>query len=271
VILSSSGLDASPNVQSTLQHEIGHSFGLPHVDTYDYNMASSPSIMSYNPGHHTSGFRPSATPGRLIPEDLRGLGLNRRVFPVLRFDPQQDVPPGYRLAKLVWLDPMTIPGQPPYAPALKTPSGEDFGTAVGNIVGQRVEPSVEVRGASRAIQSFNSKTMWQSGPSDSGWVMIEASFPANVTLSGIGIHSQHSAKYHAADGVRVEAQGQRGYKLVAEQPLESIDSIAKFRPTRARVWHLYFHAADGHVVVLRGLRFFSQSGEITPPIVPYGQ
>ncbi len=105
VVLSSRGLDRSPNLQSTLQHEVGHAFGLPHVDVYNYSMTSSPSIMSYNPAHHTSDFKPSATPGRLIPEDLRGLALNRRVFSRLSFDPGRDVPAGAgsceaRLARL---------------------------------------------------------------------------------------------------------------------------------------------------------------------------
>jgi hypothetical protein len=40
VILSSRGLDASPHFQSTLQHELGHSFGLPHVDAYGYDMST---------------------------------------------------------------------------------------------------------------------------------------------------------------------------------------------------------------------------------------
>ena len=56
VILSSRALDASRNFQSTLQHEIGHSFGLPHVDAYGHDMGRSPSLMSYNPKHHTNGF-----------------------------------------------------------------------------------------------------------------------------------------------------------------------------------------------------------------------
>src|SRR6516162_5461214 len=67
VILSSRGLDASPHFQSTLQHELGHGFGLPHVDAYGHDMATSPSLMSYNPRHHTEGFRAAAEPGRLMP------------------------------------------------------------------------------------------------------------------------------------------------------------------------------------------------------------
>jgi len=31
-VMSSNTLDRAPNFQSTLQHEIGHALGLPHVD-----------------------------------------------------------------------------------------------------------------------------------------------------------------------------------------------------------------------------------------------
>jgi hypothetical protein len=86
-ILSSRGLDASPHFQSTLQHELGHAFGLPHVSAYGHDMRESPSLMSYNPRHHTKGFEPAAEPGRLMPEERRGLALNRRAFPGLTFDP----------------------------------------------------------------------------------------------------------------------------------------------------------------------------------------
>jgi hypothetical protein len=101
-------LDRMPNFQSTLQHELGHAFGLPHVKEYGYNMRTNASIMSYNPAHHTSGFQPSPTPGTLIPEDRRGLALNQRVFPGLSFDPRRDVPAGYRLQRVVGLGPMTL-------------------------------------------------------------------------------------------------------------------------------------------------------------------
>ena len=111
--LSSYALDRIPNFQSTLRHELGHSFGLPHVNSYGYSMSGSPSIMSYNPAHHTDGFHDSETPGTLIPEDRRGLAKNQRVFPGLRFDPATDVPAGYRMHGVVVLKPMTLPTDPP--------------------------------------------------------------------------------------------------------------------------------------------------------------
>ncbi|MEK6610036.1 MAG: hypothetical protein AABZ35_03850, partial [Gemmatimonadota bacterium] len=66
VVLSSFALDRVPNVQSTIQHELGHAFGLPHADGYGRDMRTDPSLMSYNPAHHTDGFRPSGTPGVLV-------------------------------------------------------------------------------------------------------------------------------------------------------------------------------------------------------------
>ena len=114
VILAADALVESPNFQSTLQHELGHAFGLPHVDVYGYDMRTSRSVMSYNPSHHTNGFEPSPTPGGFIPEDLRALSLARRVFPEYTLNPARDYPPGYELAPMVFLGPMPLTGQPGY-------------------------------------------------------------------------------------------------------------------------------------------------------------
>ncbi|MCG3125780.1 MAG: hypothetical protein CHACPFDD_00607 [Phycisphaerae bacterium] len=114
VILAADGLIDSPNFQSTLQHELGHGFGLPHVDVYGHDMSENPSLMSYNPRHHTNGFTPSDAPGALIPEDRRALALNRRVFPGYEFVPSRHAPAQYSLAPIVLLGPMTLQGQEAY-------------------------------------------------------------------------------------------------------------------------------------------------------------
>lgn len=108
IIMAAKDLDSSPNFESTIQHELGHSFGLPHVDVYGYDMLTNPSFMSYNPGHHTKFFAPSDTPGRLIPEDMRGLGENRWAFPNFKFDPSRDIPTGYQIQRNVELGPMDL-------------------------------------------------------------------------------------------------------------------------------------------------------------------
>jgi hypothetical protein len=271
VILSSNGLDASPNFQSTLQHEVGHGFGLPHVDAYRYDMGNNNSIMSYNPKHHTHGFAPANEPGGLIPEDRRGLALNRRAFSGLTFDRRRDVPAGYTLADLAWIPPMDIPGQPPYAPVVTTGSGDDFGSKAQSIVGGRIFPSVPAEGDK--TQTFSGKTMWQSGPAGQtgGWVFVDIKFPAAVTLTKVSVHSQHSGRFHAADQLRIEVPSREEFLPIGETALGNVDQVVPIPQSTSRTWRFWFHAADGKAVVLRGLRFFGRKGEILSPVVPFGE
>lgn len=99
VVLSSYGLENSPQFQATLQHELGHSFGLCHVTVLGYDMKTNDSIMSYNPRHHWNGFKPPKNQGILIPENLKKLAGNKLVFPNFTFNPDEDIPAGYRMVE----------------------------------------------------------------------------------------------------------------------------------------------------------------------------
>jgi hypothetical protein len=115
VIFTEDRLD-DPTFQCGVQHELGHGFGLCHIDVCGYDMATSRSIMSYNRAYHTHGFFPSATPGVLLPEDIRVLALNRRAFPALTFEPKTDLPAGYQLSpRIAFISGADLPGLPPYA------------------------------------------------------------------------------------------------------------------------------------------------------------
>jgi hypothetical protein len=110
VIMSLYALRNSPNFQSTLRHELGHSFGLVHVEAYGYDMNSNDSIMSYNEKHHTNFFKDSNNPGILIPEDLCALAGNKRVFRKLKFYISKDVPEGYEIKmKIITLNAIKLP------------------------------------------------------------------------------------------------------------------------------------------------------------------
>ncbi len=262
VILSSYDLDHTPSFEATLQHELGHSFGLPHVDVYGYDMATNPSIMSYNPAHHTNFFRPSPTPGILIPEDLRGLALNKYVFPEMYFDPAVDIPAGYRISPdVVYLGIFDIPNQADYRLQVTTVSGEAAGSHVRNIVQHRIRPSVP------GELAFDPATMWQSGPAV--WAVAEVHFPFAVTMDRIGVHSQHSGQYHEADSLRVAIRDGGGYTLVTELDLDGVDQYVSFEAASDSVWAFSFRTGASGSVVIRGLEFFFEDETLFPPLVPY--
>jgi hypothetical protein len=261
VVVSSFALNKLPNFQSTLEHELGHAFGLPHIDVYGQDMAASASIMSYNPAHHTRGMKPSLTPGTLVREDVVGLSFNRRAFPKLAANRGQIAPPGSAQPRLVPLGPMTIDGQPPYELAIKTESGETFGTKVSNIIHNQIAQNVGGK--------FDSPSMWQSSPSLNGVASVLVNFPLSVTLTAVGIHSQHSGRFNAADHVQVEAFGRADSRVAADAPLLGPDSVVPLlAPTTAKIWRLSFHAANNEEVTLRGIQFFTRYGELFPPPVP---
>lgn len=267
--LSTFAMDSRPNFQSTLQHELGHAFGLPHVDVYGYDMKANDSLMSYNPRHHTKDFLPSGTPAVLIPEDLRALALNRRVFPGLRFDPARDVPAGYKLAeRVVPLGPMTIPNQPD-GPAFATDSGEEFGTKVANLARGPLGPNTKSKEKGKV--TFDAATMWQSGKSKTGWVSVGVTFPYAAELTHVGVHSQHSGEYHPARAVKVAVAGDKAgapFRQIAKVDLRSADEKVPVPRTKAREWRFEFLAGASQSVTLRGLRFYAGPDELFPPLVP---
>lgn len=245
VILSSHGLDAAPNFQSTLQHELGHAFGLPHVDVYGFDMASNESLMSYNPGHHTDGFKPARAPGKFVPEDLRGLALNQRVFPNLRFDPKRHVPKGYRLPRqIVGLGPMDLPGQLDRV-AVTTPSGGDC-TPILN--------GPEYPGAA-----------WRSEPSPTGRAHVDVTLPVAVTLNKVVVHAGAGTREVYISAVDLSGRA----KEVVRAGLPRADVAVDFTATRSRVWRFEFPTRPGGDVEVRGIEYFTAAGQVFPPLVPF--
>ena len=264
VLVSSYALDRIPNFQSTVQHELGHAFGLPHVDAYGYDMKTSSSIMSYNLSHHTKDFDPSQTPGEFIPEDIRGLALNQRAFPTITFDRKKNVPSEYNLhSEIRIIRRMEIVGQPTGI-VVRTASGEAFSSKAGNVVQNIIKPSMNT-----GQVSYDAGRMWHSEKSATGWVSLELLFPFIVELTGIGIHTQHSGKYHAAEVVRIfsHTKGEK-YSLVKESRLRSVDERVNFTFTKTQYLKLDLKAGSSGYVVVRGLQFFSGSEEIFNPLIP---
>lgn len=262
VIMSSLGLEEHRNFQSTLEHELGHSFGLLHVKAYGYSMRTNDSIMSYMKAHHSKGFELSETPGVLIPEDIRVLALNERVFSDLRFDPVRDLPEGYKLARIGWMGPMDLPGQAPYAVKATSASPATCESRASTIVQNRIRPN-------RSDVKFDRGTMWVAEADEAGWTSAEIEFPFPVTLSRMAVHSQICGITHEATAVRVERNDGESYHTVVEQPLRSPDAQVTFDPVVSQAWRLHFKAVKSGQVLIRGLQFFDGQEEVFPPFVPY--
>ena len=263
VYMPSYAMDNTPWFQSSLQHELGHSFGLVHIVWYGYDQKKNRSIMSYNNDLRWKSFQPPKKPGILIPEDLRALAKNKKVFPNFYFDPTIDIPSDYKIHKIaIRLSlPGKFPGQKDYQIKVETDSGAAKGSSASNIVHNLINPEVS---------GFNAHRMWLSGTSETGWVNATLTFPVPVELCKVAVHSQHSGKYHMAREIRIQAEEHGGFVDVCRKPLTSADEYVSFPKHKAAVWRFFFRAGPSKQVVIRGLRFFSSpTNEIFCPTYPY--
>lgn len=255
----------NPEIQGCLQHELGHAFGLVHVDSYGYDQHTNKSIMSYNVTNYWSGFNPPKEPGILIPEDIRGLSMNKRVFPALFFDSSIDVPPEYKLGKLIRLSfNSTIPRQKPYEIKAVSTCGQENDTRPENIVLGYILPN---RKPKTGI-GLNAGNMWMSGKAQNGWVDLELEFPIAVRLNQIRVHSQCGGGLYPIKAIKVEA-GQAGFKdLGAIDKISADTTDIRFYEVKSQTWRLYFKPDTSGQVVIRGLQFFYSGGEVFCPKFP---
>lgn len=264
--IGSGELVQNPHFQCTLQHELGHSFGLAHVDMYGYSMDQNMSLMSYNPAHHNRGFEPSPTPGILNPEDVRVLALNDRTFEKTAFDVRRNVPAGYTLFRyVIALGPMNLPGHPSFYPTVKT-NVESFG-------GSRPETCLYevIRPSEGPNVTYNSGTMWHTEHQfSSKHAQMDISFPFPVEIDGLGIHTQHSAMDHHATHIRVQATDGVSPTELADQDLQAVDAEIAFTSARSRRWRLELTPGPSKTIVVRGIRFLKGGKEIYPRMAPYG-
>jgi hypothetical protein len=239
------------NFQSTLQHELGHSFGLPHVDWYAYDMATNDSIMAYNLDHHTDGLTSWA--GELIPEELYGLDMATRLFPLFTWSGA--MADEYVLASPYLMPPMPL-DQNRYEVLTVTDAGEAFGSVAQSVVQGILLPSLPGIG-------FDPTTMWHTAYdlAPGTWVSVELSLPIAIELTGLGLHTQHSGLYHQADAVRVYDLDD-GEVLIADSAVDAPD--VRIDVSAAEVSHLRIDLRVGPSgsVTVRGLRFFEGELEL---------
>lgn len=256
VVLSQYAFNSMPNIQSTMRHEIGHAFGLMHVDAYRYDMQDNDSIMSYNPKHHTREFKESPNPGILNPEDLRALALNDRGFAGLTFSPAKDVPADYSLySKIPSLPPMRIEGHPDYQVRLTSDSPNEFASQISNIVQKPILPN---RGPEI---TYNHQHMWSTRPDATGWTTVHVKFPRPVALDRVSVHSEHSAQYHRVAEVKIRTEIKGKLTALASEEVAAAEHDVKFARTDTRSLLISFRPGRSGQIVLRGLQFFDGEQE----------
>ena len=260
-MMSTDAFVKKPNAQSTLEHELGHTFGLPHVSSYGIEMnGNNPSMMSYNPAHWSRGFEPSLQPATFIPEDIRGLALNDRAIPNLEFSETKDVPTDY---KLFWtpmpFGAVKLNGQPDYAIEVKSNAGVAFNSKLEScVVGH-------LRSSPGPTLYYDAGSMWHSEPVE-GNVTLDLTFPFPVELTRIRLYSGHSGQYHPVKAFSVSVPTATGSQnSLANHELKSFDGEVTFPATESQRWHLEMTPGESKTIVLRGLRFYSGKTEIFPP------
>jgi hypothetical protein len=264
VLMSSHAFTKEPNAQSTIQHELGHAFGLPHIDVYGYTQrGDNPSIMAYNKEHHTNRFRPSDNPGIFIAEDIRGLALNDRVFPNLEFDPAKHIPPGYKIHdRVISNSPASYPESLDYKIEVTTTTASMLGTDIQRTVSKRIDlsPGPEI--------TFDIRSMWHSDTID-GEANIDLKFPFPVELSAMRIYSGHSGNIHPVAAARVLIPGDNAeeYQEVGSSKFPKRDGHLTFTPTESQSWRVAVTPGKSGKVTLRGIRFFSGDIEIFRPSI----
>ncbi len=263
LLLSSQRLDHGPGFHSTLEHELGHAFGLPHVDeAHGYDMQGSESIMSYNPHHVWEGFAPPPRPGTLIPEDLEALALNKLVFPFFRFVPETDVPEGYRKASSViaLFPPVRLPLGPEYRVHVSTRCGSSDGTSVENVVPRFIGSPA----------SFKKQDTWVSAAvEDREWVTVTVEFPEIQTVNALVVHSQQDGGVNRAEAVNVEYFDGTSFRTLCQNTISAPDVELEFPNLAVRTWRFSFKPGASRKVTIRGLEFFDGGIQLYPPLYPY--
>ncbi len=272
------------NISSTLIHELGHAFGLPHTwdranayeDTIPQDIADcyyaqfcSKSIMSYDQSNVSNSKSAALIPGSLLGDDRDDLDKNKLVFPDFYFLSNQDYdtpackrgcPPHDQVSRPLGQGSMSLF-------MCYTGSGQTEGTKVNNLNDHYNTRRIP---ANNKATGFEPTTMWHSAKAnEKGWVSFEVTFALPVLLNRIRIYTQHSGKYHEAKAIQVEyLNSSDTFEAIKQVSLPAPNGELSFSPQKTNRWKIALKAGKSDQVVVRGIRFFLNDEEVFAPITP---
>lgn len=294
IAIISSKYDGEQKLQSTLLHELGHAFGLPHsweriwikgyamdVGVYEcfYDRWRSPSVMSYNQQNWSNAMEAKDTPGAFIADDIDTLCFNRLAFPALFFDSKVDFTHPNRdvAADCPAHDKVRRLAEDPWDMSVMQPTSlvwffSHSGSADGTHPQQLNDSTRRYIAGNSAAEPWDQikQYAWLSKKAAAGsWATLEMTFPIPVTLDRIIVYSGHSGNKHRAEHIQVKVKAANGaFKTVSMAVSAPADATMTFAPATARVWQLRLRAGASGQVAVRGVRHFRGAREWFPPEGP---
>lgn len=276
---------ATTTFQSTLLHELGHAFGLPHIFDYcegggcpaTHARWTSSSIMAYTLANQIAGCgypNPSgdpceyptdaivdAMPGTLMAEDIRVLDHNDRGFPDLDWVIAWDGDVSYRGSSE---GKMSIAGQTTVD--LTSSDTRTNGKPPTMLIGDKGQPMLEY------FEAFDPIRLWRSKfVGDGQWATIRISLPDTLDLRRIDVYSGYASGSEVMTGVRLR----RGRVTLATKLFggPTANTNLTFEGgTLGSTFDLAVRAGAGGTVALRSLRLVGrvdgEDVEIYPAIEP---
>jgi len=288
--------DPEVNFQSTLIHELGHAFGMPHIfdycifhpaDPFDcefpWHMSWSESIMGYNPDNwifgcpatkpppleHHCRFPDDITvidafPGILMANDKRVLGKNDLAIPGFEFDEELDVDEA-------------IEGE---SDRLSGQGDTDTGLPRFRISSSRTDPAGQTAGAliggysedfPEFYQPVDGTRMWGSDrdAADLEWLPFDLRVPEPAALLRIRFYSGCTTAdpvCATASGVRAGLADGSTVSVLTGDLGANVD--LNLPPVAATRYAMAVRTGTGGRVSLRGLRFFAMVNGVEQEFFP---